>query len=163
MAGVAAAYGWCRWLEGMRAGCCGKQLPWLRSLMRPPPPLPPYPFPPYTHSPLTHQVYSGCLEARLRHLLHHTQLVATVNSDDPAYFGGWTVANYAYLARVAELSPAQLAQLAANSFQASFLLDAAAKQRHTADVAAVLQEFLRERDDNRGSCSTAEAGPVSRT
>lgn len=58
-----------------------------------------------------------------------------------AFFGGYVCANYAYLARVAGLTPAQLAALAANSFRASFLLDAAAKQRHCADVAAVLHEW----------------------
>jgi adenosine deaminase len=44
-------------------------------------------------------------------------LLATVNSDDPAYFGGYVNDNY----RALTLSDAQLRRLAANSFRASFL------------------------------------------
>ena len=86
------------------------------------------------------QVYAGRLEERLR-ALTATDLVLTVNSDDPAYFGGWVNANYSYLARAAGLSAAQLAALAANSFAASFALDPAAKARHAESVAAALREY----------------------
>lgn len=44
-------------------------------------------------------------------------LLATVNSDDPAYFGGYVNDNY----RAVKLSQAQQRLLAANSFRASFL------------------------------------------
>ncbi len=48
-------------------------------------------------------------------------LLVTVNSDDPAYFGGYLVENFAALAAATDLTPDEIRQLAANSFQASFL------------------------------------------
>lgn len=55
-------------------------------------------------------------------------LMVTVNSDDPAYFGGYIGDNYRGIAESLGLSDATLAQLAANSIQASFL-DEATKRR----------------------------------
>ena len=48
-------------------------------------------------------------------------LVATVNSDDPAYFGGYIDDNYAAVARALNLSAETLVMLARNSFEASFI------------------------------------------
>ena len=48
-------------------------------------------------------------------------VVVTLNSDDPAYFGGDLNANYRAVAETFALTPAELAQLAKNSFEASFL------------------------------------------
>jgi adenosine deaminase len=48
-------------------------------------------------------------------------LVVTLNSDDPAYFGAWVDDNYHQYARAVGLSEAELDQLAANSFHASFI------------------------------------------
>jgi adenosine deaminase len=45
----------------------------------------------------------------------------TVNSDDPAYFGGYISENYASLAAYAGLSAAEVLQLARNSFEAAWL------------------------------------------
>ncbi len=50
-------------------------------------------------------------------------LVATVNSDDPAYFGGYVNANYRAVEAALGLGRERLAQLARNSFQAAFLDD----------------------------------------
>jgi adenosine deaminase len=50
----------------------------------------------------------------------------TVNSDDPAYFGGYVHANYVATARALGLTRDELARLAANSIEASF---APAEQR----------------------------------
>jgi adenine deaminase len=49
---------------------------------------------------------------------------ATVNSDDPAYFGGYVNANFKAIAEALDLSRAQLVQLAENSFTGSFLPEA---------------------------------------
>jgi adenosine deaminase len=49
------------------------------------------------------------------------QLLATVNSDDPAYFGGYAGDNYAAIASALKLPDATLVALARNSFTASFL------------------------------------------
>jgi len=48
-------------------------------------------------------------------------LMATVNSDDPAYFGGYVNANYRAVQTALGLGREDLAQLARNSFEAAFL------------------------------------------
>jgi adenosine deaminase len=45
----------------------------------------------------------------------------TVNSDDPAYFGGYIAENYAALAAASGLWKADLVQLARNSFEIAWL------------------------------------------
>ncbi len=60
-------------------------------------------------------------------------LVATVNSDDPSYFGGYVNANYLAVADALDLSKAELITLARNSFTGSFL-DDAAKAKHLAAI-----------------------------
>lgn len=48
-------------------------------------------------------------------------IAATINSDDPAYFGGYLNENYtATFAALPELGAKEAYQLARNSFQASF-------------------------------------------
>ena len=47
-------------------------------------------------------------------------LLATVNSDDPAYFGGYVNENFAEVAAALDLGEAELAAIAANSFKAAF-------------------------------------------
>ena len=54
---------------------------------------------------------------------------ATVNSDDPAYFGGYVNSNFKAVAKALNLSRKQLVQLAENSFTGSFL-PAADQARH---------------------------------
>ncbi|MCA0209581.1 MAG: adenosine deaminase [Proteobacteria bacterium] len=51
-------------------------------------------------------------------------LRATVNSDDPSYFGGYVNANYLAVADALDLSKDELLTLARNSFTGSFLGDA---------------------------------------
>lgn len=48
-------------------------------------------------------------------------LRATINSDDPAYFGGYLPENYLAAADALALTPADLVVLAKNSFEGSFL------------------------------------------
>lgn len=48
-------------------------------------------------------------------------LCVTVNSDDPAYFGGYMAENFAAIESALGLTPADLVQLAKNSFTAAFL------------------------------------------
>ncbi|MGW0807002.1 adenosine deaminase [Nonomuraea sp. NPDC002799] len=54
-------------------------------------------------------------------------LVVTVNSDDPAYFGGYVEDNYAALRRELGMTEAQLDQIARNSFEASFVYSEGAR------------------------------------
>lgn len=51
-------------------------------------------------------------------------LMVTLNSDDPAYFGGYINENYLAVAQALNLTLEQILLLAKNSFEASFLSDA---------------------------------------
>ncbi|HEX2811381.1 MAG TPA: adenosine deaminase [Sphingopyxis sp.] len=62
-------------------------------------------------------------------------LAATVNSDDPSYFGGYVNANYQAVAEALDLSKADLVTLARNSFTGSFLSDTE-KAKHLAAIDA---------------------------
>ena len=66
-------------------------------------------------------------------------LMATVNSDDPAYFGGYLHDNMTAVTRGLGLSGGQRRVLAENSFRASFLPEAD-KQRHLAGIAALADD-----------------------
>jgi adenosine deaminase len=70
-------------------------------------------------------VFPRLADHNLRQLLD-AGLAATVNSDDPAYFGGYMNANFTETFAATGLSAAHAYQLARNSFEASFI-DAAAK------------------------------------
>ena len=71
-------------------------------------------------------------------------LFVTVNSDDPAYFGGYINENYLAVATALNLDRKTLAQLARNSFSAS-LLDDEAKAAGIAEVDAVVgEQVLRD-------------------
>ena len=62
-------------------------------------------------------------------------LCVTINSDDPAYFGGYVAQNYRESAEALGLSGAELVRLAHNSFEAAFL-DRATRAAHLASVDA---------------------------
>jgi len=60
-------------------------------------------------------------------------LLATIHSDDPAYFGGYMNENFYETAKALNLTKDQLMQLAVNAFVASWLADEA-KEKHIAAV-----------------------------
>ena len=60
-------------------------------------------------------------------------LRATINSDDPAYFGGYMGANYNAVIEALDLSTDDLRALARNSFLGSFLSEGE-KRAHLAAV-----------------------------
>ncbi|WP_433661026.1 adenosine deaminase [Nocardia sp. CA-128927] len=62
-------------------------------------------------------------------------LLATVNSDDPAYFGGYVHDNFDGIRDALDLSVDQLRTLARNSFEASFI-DADTRARYLGEVDA---------------------------
>ncbi len=62
-------------------------------------------------------------------------LCVTINSDDPAYFGGYLAENFAAVEAALGLTPEQLVQLAKNSFKASFL-SPAEQQLYLKELAA---------------------------
>jgi adenosine deaminase len=63
-------------------------------------------------------------------------LCATVNSDDPAYFGGYVGENFEDVAQALDLGTSELVTLARNSFEASFL-DGAVRSAYLARLDAV--------------------------
>ena len=78
---------------------------------------------PLTVCPLSNvklKVFKRLEEHNLKRLLD-TGLCVTVNSDDPAYFGGYVLDNYLACAAALGLGRAELAKLCANSISASLL------------------------------------------
>ena len=81
---------------------------------------------PLTVCPLSNvrlRVFKSIEDHNLRELLRRG-IVATINSDDPAYFGGYIVENFLAL----DLTEDEVRQLARNSFEASFLTEADKKK-----------------------------------
>jgi adenosine deaminase len=92
---------------------------------------------PLTVCPLSNvklKVFESMDQHNLKRLLDGGVCV-TLSSDDPAYFGGYVVDNYAAAQKALDLSNSDLALLARNSFEASFL-SAADKKRWMAAVDA---------------------------
>jgi adenosine deaminase len=78
---------------------------------------------PLTMCPLSNvklRVFPSMAEHNLRRLLDK-RIVVTINSDDPAYFGGYVVDNYLAAAEALDLTQDQLVALARNSIEASFV------------------------------------------
>jgi adenosine deaminase len=67
-------------------------------------------------------------------------IVATINSDDPAYFGGYMNENFTQTFAATGLGVRHAYQLAANSFEASFV-DEARKRQCMAQLDAVFARF----------------------
>ena len=78
---------------------------------------------PLTVCPLSNvelKVFDSMAKHNLKQLLD-LGICATVNSDDPSYFGGYIAENYQEAQSALNLSKQELYQIAKNSFQASFL------------------------------------------
>lgn len=84
-----------------------------------------------TVCPLSNLRLCGVTDMKVHPLKRMLQagLRATVNSDDPAYFGGYINENFLAVQRALGLTEDDLVTLAANSFHAAFI-DEAARQRH---------------------------------
>jgi len=80
------------------------------------------------------------LEAHNLKVLLDAGIVATINSDDPAYFGGYIGDNFLYTQRALDLTADDIGSLARNAFVASFLSNAE-KEAHLAAVDGVLQRW----------------------
>jgi adenosine deaminase len=92
---------------------------------------------PLTMCPLSNvklKVFDEIESHNLKRLLERG-LCVTVNSDDPAYFGGYLLENYLAVQQGLDLSRTELATLARNSFEASMLAPAD-KQRWLAAIDA---------------------------
>lgn len=96
---------------------------------------------PLTVCPLSNlklKVVDDLAQHNLHRLLQRGVLV-TVNSDDPAYFGGYVNDNFTALQQTFDLSTAEIAQLCKNSFQAAFL-DSATRQKWCERIDTIMAE-----------------------
>jgi adenine deaminase len=84
-------------------------------------------------------VFPKLADHNLKQLLE-AGLCVTVNSDDPAYFGGYVNDNYVQLAQAVGLNAQHAYQLARNSFEASFV-GAERKREYIAQLDAVFAAF----------------------
>ncbi|PSR33631.1 MAG: adenosine deaminase [Sulfobacillus benefaciens] len=95
---------------------------------------------PLTVCPLSNvklHVFPSLAESNLPALLER-DLRVTINSDDPAYFGGYVADNLLAVAQAFSLSCEQIVGLVRNSFLSSFLSDAE-KAKHLADIDRIAQ------------------------
>ena len=79
-------------------------------------------------------------------------LKATVNSDDPAYFGGYIEANFAAASDAMNLSEQQIVTLARNSFDACF-----GSQQQRDRWKAELEAMAAQEPDPAGPAATSES------
>ncbi len=81
---------------------------------------------PLTVCPLSNKALKACPDLTLHPLrrMLAAGIVATVNSDDPAYFGGYINENFIAIQQALDLTEPEIATLARNSYAASFLTDA---------------------------------------
>jgi adenosine deaminase len=84
-------------------------------------------------------VFPDLSSHNLKHLLD-AGLAATVNSDDPAYFGGYMNDNFTQTFAATGLQAEHAYMLARNSFEASFV-DASAKRRYIDKLDAAFEAF----------------------
>jgi adenine deaminase len=84
-------------------------------------------------------VFPRLADHNLKQLLE-AGLCVTVNSDDPAYFGGYLNENFVQLAQALELNAQHAYQLARNSFEASFVGEER-KREYIAQLDAVFAAF----------------------
>ena len=92
---------------------------------------------PLTMCPLSNirlRVFDTMADHNLKRLLE-AGVKVTINSDDPAYFGGYVLDNYLAAADALDLTRSEVATLARNSIDASFLAP---------EAKAVLMEEIEE-------------------
>lgn len=80
---------------------------------------------PLTVCPLSNQALQTCPDLALHPLkrMLAAGLLVTVNSDDPAYFGGYVNENFVAIQQALSLTENEIVKLARNSFVASFMMD----------------------------------------
>ncbi len=86
-------------------------------------------------------VFPTLAQHNLRRMLD-AGIVATVNSDDPAYFGGYIVDNFTQTFAALGMTSQHAYQLARNSFEASFI-DASLRAQYVQRLDAVFDSFAQ--------------------
>lgn len=101
---------------------------------------------PLTICPLSNvklRVFQTMQDHNIKKLMHEG-LCITINSDDPAYFGGYINDNYRALTQAFHLTAEDLVQLAKNSFIASFMSEGM-KKAYCAQVDSVKDIWQKKR------------------
>ena len=96
---------------------------------------------PLTVCPLSNvklRVFESLEDHNLKKLLD-AGLCATINSDDPAYFGGYIGENFLQTQRALDLGVNEILTLARNSFAASFLSEKE-KERYFAEIEQIVRD-----------------------
>ncbi|OYU44060.1 MAG: adenosine deaminase [Burkholderiales bacterium PBB4] len=97
---------------------------------------------PLTVCPLSNlklRVFPTLADHNLKRMLD-AGIVGTINSDDPAYFGGYVNENFTQTFAALGMNSGHAYRLARNSFEASFI-DASAKQKHVDRLDACFEQF----------------------
>jgi adenosine deaminase len=97
---------------------------------------------PLTVCPLSNlklRVYPSLQQHGLKRMLD-AGIVATVNSDDPAYFGGYINQNFTQTFSALGMTAQHAYQLARNSFDASFI-DASLRSQYVQQLDTVFETF----------------------
>jgi adenine deaminase len=100
---------------------------------------------PLTVCPLSNvrlRVFGSLGDHNLKRMLERG-LSVTVNSDDPAYFGGYLTDNFLAVQRALDLSHREIRQLVENSFAGSFL-EAGQRQAYLDEVRAYCDGFTED-------------------
>ncbi|NLA63877.1 MAG: adenosine deaminase [Bacteroidales bacterium] len=102
---------------------------------------------PLTVCPLSNlklKVVSDLKDLPLKRMMDKNIMV-TINSDDPSYFGGYVNQNYLEVAEALNLTKDDILLLAKNSFNASFLTDA--EKKHYLDKVDEMDKKLRRNNN----------------
>jgi adenosine deaminase len=102
---------------------------------------------PLTVCPLSNiklHVFETMAQHNLKQLLERG-LCVTINSDDPAYFGGYLAENFSQVEAALHLTNDQLIQLAKNSFQAAFISDRT-KQTYFNEIDTIAANFGKSQE-----------------
>lgn len=97
---------------------------------------------PLTLCPLSNEKLQVCPDLS-KHPLKNmikVNLLVSIHSDDPAYFGGYMNANYLAMAEALDLNKDEIIDLAKNAFRSSFL-EEAQKEEYLAEVEAYARRF----------------------
>lgn len=98
---------------------------------------------PLTMCPLSNlklRVFNKLADHNIKKLLHQG-LCITINSDDPAYFGGYVNDNYLACVNDLQFTAEDIVQCAKNSFLASFISDEE-KARYLQEIDAIARPYL---------------------
>ncbi len=105
---------------------------------------------PLTVCPLSNlklKVFPSLEKHNLKQLLE-LGLCVTINSDDPAYFGGYLVENFWASQQALQLTLQEVVKLAQNSIKASFMPPAWAEPLMT-EITSLENQFISENTENR--------------